>query len=86
MKHEVRLPDIEVIVRCADWDVAVIAFWGDKDIHKGFHVVTGIDERSNTANVVAALREAIAAIERSDWHSLDELGAAADEDGTGEPF
>jgi len=86
MKHEVRIPDIEVVVHAGNWDCAVIAFYADPDIHQGFHVVAGYDNHTTPAVLVEVLREAIKALSADGWKSLDELDLGAGSDGQPRPF
>lgn len=86
MNHEVRVPDIEIVVAAGAWDVAVIAFYADPDIHSGFHVVSGIDEGCEVANVVEALQTAITCLLSGRWNTLDELGASSMQGGGEAPF
>lgn len=86
MKHEVRIPDIEVVVRAGAFDVAVVAFWREEEQYEGFQVVTGIDNPTSVEPVVAALQKAIEALRESSWKSLAELGAAAGAESDEPPF
>lgn len=86
MKHDVRIPDIEVVVHVSDWDVAVIAFYADGDIEAGFHVITGVDGHTTPLAIVEVLQEAIKSLRAKCWQSVAQLGASAGEDGEPAPF
>lgn len=86
MENEVRIPDIEVIINAAAWEVAIISFYARKDIHQGFEVLAGVTSRNEIASIRAILQSAIEALSTDDWVTVDELRATAGE-GSGEaPF
>lgn len=77
MKNEslqVRLPDIEVIVRAAAYDVAVLAFYQDEDNENQFDVLTGIADEAEVSVVVATLQEAIKALHAARWRAMADVG------------
>jgi len=86
MAHEVRIPDIEVVIHAGNWDCAVIAFYADPDIHQGFHVVAGYDGHTTPSVLREVLLEAIKALSADNWQSLDELGSTEFSDGEPAPF
>lgn len=86
MGHEVRIPDVEIIVGCAGDDVAVFAFYLRQDVHQGYDVVAAITDKDARPVVRQILQDAITAINSADWHSMDVLRADASEETAEPPF
>lgn len=70
---EVRIPDIEIIVGASGNDIAVFCFYAREDIHQGYDVVAGISGKDALPAVRTVLRDALTALDQSDWFTVDEL-------------
>lgn len=83
--HEVRLPEVEVIVKASAFDVLVVSFYAGRTVHDDFEIVAGIEEVSDVPRVVQILEECIKTLRAGGWQSVDELDTRALSGGTGEP-
>jgi len=70
---EVRIPDIEIIIGASGNDIAVFCFYSREDIHQGYDVVSGISGKDALPAIRAVLRDALTALDQSDWFTVDEL-------------
>jgi len=86
MSHEVRLPDVEIIVRAASSDVAVICFFAGETPHEEWEVVAGINDHNDAVHIRAALQAAIRSLDATDWRTVDELDTRPMEDENSPPF
>lgn len=84
-KVEVRLPDVEIIVRCAAYDVAVLAFYQREGTDLSFDVLTGIASEAEVSVVVTLLQDAIKALHVANWEPLSTFDDANGH-GTEPPF
>lgn len=78
MPNGLQLPDIEVLVRAAAWDVAVISFWKGETSDDPFDILCGVAGATEAALVVTALQQAIEALRSAHWQpvsSVDDAGA-----------
>jgi len=83
--HEgIRIPDVEVIIGAADYDVAHICFYGKDGIHQGYDVIAHINRACSRAVIRKLLQDAITAISTEEWYDVDEL--RVDPDKTAPPF
>lgn len=86
MHDQVQLPDVEVIVHAAGFDVAVFAFFRREDMFQGFDVVAGITQHTEVGAVRVALQECIKALSTHSWHTIHDICLSADQEGDGAPF
>lgn len=73
MHERVRIPDVEVIIGSADYDVAHICFYSKDGIHQGYDVVCHINRACSRAAISTLLQDALKAIRTEDWYDVDEL-------------
>jgi len=85
-KNEVRIPDIEIIVRAASSDVCVVALYAGDTPHDEWEVLAGISDHDDVVHIRAALQTAIRSLDATYWLSLDELDSRALEDKDAPPF
>lgn len=71
--ENVVLPDIEILVRAADFDVAVVAMF--KRDEGGWDIVCGIQAPDDAAAISTALTEAAASVMSSRWQRLPAIRA-----------
>jgi hypothetical protein len=71
--HEVRIPDIEVLINVAGSDMALVCFYKGRTPHDDFEVVAGISEISDIPNLVTVLEQAVKTLHAGGWQSVDEL-------------
>lgn len=86
MEHEVRIPDIEIIVGASGNDVAVFAFYRREDIHQGYEVVCCLAGKASSAVVGQVLQDAITTLSTTDWYTLEQLHSVDDEEVDEPPF
>lgn len=86
MYDEIQLPDVEIIVRAASFDVAVIAFFRREDMFEGYDVVSGISSTKDVGAICTALQDAIKSLSSHSWKSVHDVYLDADETGDGVPF
>jgi len=86
MDHDIRIPDIEIIVGAAGNDVAVFCFYKRTDIHQGYEVISAVADKNSLPVVRALLRDTLTALDTSDWSTLDELHTDTAEETTEPPF
>jgi len=86
MEDEVRVPDIEIIVGCAGNDIAVFCFYLSPDIHQGYEVLSGVSNKASRSVVKQILQDALKALDAPNWHTVDELRQAVDEEENDPPF
>lgn len=86
MNDDLRIPDIEIVVRAASSDVAVVSFFTGDSPHSDWEVICGITEQSDIVHIRAALQAAIQAINAASWVSLDVLDVAEDAETQDPPF
>jgi len=70
---EVRIPDVEVLIGAAGYDVAVFCFYKREDVHQGYDVVCALPASNESAVVKQILQDAITALNTANWYTLDEL-------------
>lgn len=68
-----HLPEIEVTIRAASYDVAVICFWQLEDQPATFDLAVGVSSEAEVAVLVELLQESIKALKSASWYSLDVL-------------
>ncbi len=85
MSHEVRIPDIEVLVNVAGSDMAVVTFYKGPTVHDDFEIVAALSAQSDIPNLVEVLQQAIRALRTTSWESLDELDTRSVSQQTDEP-
>jgi len=73
MNEGIRIPDVEVLIGAADYDVAHICFYSKDGIHQGYSVISHINRTCSRAVIRKILQDAIAAISTEDWYDVDEL-------------
>jgi len=73
MNNDLRIPDIEIVVRAASSDVAVICFWAPLEPHGDWEAVSGITDEHDVVHIRACLQAAIQQINAARWVSLDVL-------------
>jgi hypothetical protein len=73
MSDEIRIPDIEIIIGAAGDDIALFCFYKREDIHQGYDIVSGIPSTNALPVVRALLRDALTALDASDWYDVDGL-------------
>jgi len=73
VNDEVRIPDIEIIIGAAGDDIALFCFYKRGDIHQGYDIVSGIPSQNALPVIRQILRDALTALDASDWISMDEL-------------
>jgi len=83
--HEVRLPEVEVVIKAAAFDVSVISFFAGRTLHDDFEIVACVEDVANVPRVVEILEECIKVLRVGGWESLDELDTGALSGTTGKP-
>jgi len=73
MNGDLRIPDIEILIGAAGYDVASFSFYRRDDIHQGYDVVCAMPGRDAAAPIRKILQDAIKAINTADWHDVDVL-------------
>jgi hypothetical protein len=86
MNDALRIPDIEIVVRAATSDVAVICFWEPTEIHGDWECCAAITDKHDVVHIRACLQAAIQQINSSLWVSLDVLGDDETEEIQEPPF
>lgn len=71
--HEIRIPDIEIIVGAAGDDVAVFCFYKREDIHQGYDIACALTHEDARPVVRQILQDAVTAINTADWVTMDVL-------------
>lgn len=86
MDDDLRIPDVEIIIGSAGYDVAVFAFYKREDIHHGYEVVGCLAGKDAAAVIRKILQDAITTINTADWHDVDVLRENAAEEVEEPPF
>lgn len=84
MENVVRLPDVEILIGAASFEVAAICFYAREDVHQGYDVAIAVTSKNEVSVIRSVLQDALTALSSVDWKSLDELGAITSE-ASGEP-
>lgn len=85
-KDLVRLPDIEIIVQAASFQVFTVAFYAGKMPADGFEVVSAIYDMDDKVHLVEVLQTAINQLRLDRWVTMDELDTRSLEDKNSPPF
>jgi hypothetical protein len=85
-KHEVRVPDVEIVVRAASFDTLVCALYAGKTPSDGFEMVSTIYDVGDRLHLVEVLQEVIKQLRADDWITMAELDTRTVEDKKDPPF
>lgn len=86
MTHEVRIPDIEILINVAGSNMALVCFYKGATVHDDFEIVAGIPSVSDIPPLVTVLEQAIKALHAGGWESVDELDTRSVSNENDAPF
>lgn len=86
MNHDLRIPDIEIVVRAASSDVAVICFWEPTEVHGDWECMSAVTDGRDVVHIRACLQAAIQNLNAAHWVSLDVLDHDEDAEIQDPPF
>lgn len=86
MSEDVRIPDIEVVVGGADFDVACFCFYGREDIHQGYDIAAAVSDKDARAVVRQILQDCLTALNNATWVPRDVVNQTSASLGGEPPF